>query len=107
MSRNYFYLDVARVRPDGEVVGYKGKTEFSDIRKARAKLMTLLPKRGKGYLVGNTIYYGPGVARGELGMITRKDKEWIWTQNNGLSYTLWRDGSAKQILDYGKSKEKY
>lgn len=108
MGRNYFYLDIARIdKRSGRLTAYKGQDEFADINEARAKLMDMLPKKGKGYAVSEYIYYGPGVARDILGSISRKGKEYVWTQNDGLSYTLWRNGKAKQILDYGRSKDKY
>ena len=103
MSRNYFYIDVCRVDRYGHRKAYRGRDEFATITEARKKLISLLANP-KGMQISHYIYYGPGVARWELGTVTRKGNEYVWEQTGGpdgtrgLSYTLYRNGTPKMRL---------
>lgn len=98
-----YYLDIARVDSYGKLKPYAGKTEFTSLQKAIAKLIQLIDTKPTGLMFSNKIYQGPGVAKEIRGTVFKYGKKYQFNDYNATEYShkeVYKNGSIKGLWQY-------
>ena len=96
-----YYLDIARVDSYGKFKPYAGKTEFTSLQKAIAKVIQLIETKPVGIMFSNKIYQGNGSAKELRGTVFKYGKRYQFNDYSIDSVyshkEVYKNGSVKKL----------